>query len=88
MNNVTESELVSAITSGLSSLTDDELRTVMGAIVREYSLRAQASFDDGVEIPKPLSNEGPAAATDVVIATRNMLRVYEIAPFELGFLPY
>lgn len=88
MNDIQKGELMTALTSGLSSLTDDELQTVMGSVVREYSLRAQTRFSDGAEIPKPLCSEGPAAATDVVIATRNMLRVYEIAPFELGFLPY
>lgn len=88
MNDVDESELITSLTAELASISDDRLQAVMGAVVREYSSRAQSRYNDGAEIPKPLSSEGPAAATDVVIATRNMLRVYEIAPFELGFLPY
>jgi hypothetical protein len=71
-----------------SSLDDDGLGHALGAIVHEYSLRAQRRFDDAQEIPRPMSSEGPATATDVMIATRNMLRVFEIAPFELSFLPY
>ncbi|MBO0873942.1 MAG: hypothetical protein J2P19_11175 [Pseudonocardia sp.] len=72
----------------LSSLDDDGLRQALGAIVHEYSVRAQRRFDDDREIPSPMSNEGPATATDVMITARNMLRVFEIAPFELSFLPY
>lgn len=88
MNDLDEGDLMTSLTGELADMSDDQLRAIMGAVVREYSLRVQARYNDGAEIPKPLSNEGPAAATDVVIAARNMLRVYEIAPFELGFLPY
>ena len=69
-------------------LRDDELRQLLGEAVREYSVRAQRAVDDGSSVWAPLSAEGPATATDVLITTRNMLKVFEIAPFELGFLDY
>jgi hypothetical protein len=72
----------------IQGLGDDELRQLLGDAVREYSLRAQRTVDAGHAVRAPLSAEGPATATDVLIATRNMLKVFEIAPFELGFLDY
>lgn len=69
-------------------LGDDGLRQLLGEAVREYSVRAQRTVDAGSSVWAPLSAEGPATATDVLITTRNMLKVFEIAPFELGFLDY
>lgn len=72
----------------VGQLGDDDLRQLLGEAVREYSIRAQRAVDDGSSVWAPLSAQGPATATDVLIATRNMLKVFEIAPFELGFLDY
>lgn len=69
-------------------LGDDGLRRLLGEAVREYSARAQSVVDGGGSVWAPLSAEGPATATDVLITTRNMLKVFEIAPFELGFLDF
>jgi hypothetical protein len=69
-------------------LGDDDLRQLLGEAVREYSVRAQRTVDAGSSVWAPLSAEGPATATDVLITTRNILKVFEIAPFELGFLDY
>jgi hypothetical protein len=70
------------------NLGDDDLRQLFGEVVREYSVRTQRTVDAGQGAWAPLSAHGPATATDVLIATRNMLKVFEIAPFELGFLDY
>lgn len=67
---------------------DEDLRQLLGEAVREYSVRAQRAVDGGGTVDAPLSADGPATATDVLITTRNMLKVFEIAPFELGFLDY
>lgn len=69
-------------------LGDDDLARLLGEAVREYSARAQRAVDGGGSVRAPLSASGPATATDVVIVVRNMLKVFEIAPFELGFLDY
>lgn len=69
-------------------LGDDDLSQLIGEVVREYSVRAQRAVDGGGSVWAPLSVTGPATATDVLITTRNMLKVFEIAPFELGFLDY
>jgi hypothetical protein len=69
-------------------LGDEDLRRLLGEAVREYSVRAQRTVDGGSSVWAPLSADGPATATDVLITTRNMLKVFEIAPFELGFLDY
>lgn len=69
-------------------LGDDDLAGLLGEAVREYSARTQRVVDAGDGARAPLSASGPATATDVLIATRNMLKVFEIAPFELGFLDY
>jgi hypothetical protein len=69
-------------------LSDDDLRQLLGEAVREYSVRTQHTVDAGGSVWAPLSADGPATATDVLITTRNMLKVFEIAPFELGFLDY
>lgn len=76
------------LTKSVQQLDDDDLRHLLGDVVREYSLRAQRSVDGGGHAWAPLSAEGPVTATDVLITTRNMLKVFEIAPFELGFLDY
>lgn len=72
----------------VNGLGDDDLRQLFGEVVREYSVRTQRTVDAGHGAWAPLSAHGPATATDVLIATRNMLKVFEIAPFELGFLDY
>lgn len=69
-------------------LADDDLARLLGEAVREYSVRAQRTVDAGDSVRAPLSASGPATATDVLIVVRNMLKVFEIAPFELGFLDY
>lgn len=69
-------------------LGDDDLRQLLGEAVCEYSVRTQRAVDAGRGAWAPLSADGPATATDVLITTRNMLKVFEIAPFELGFLDY
>lgn len=69
-------------------LSDEALTKALEECVHEYSERIQRIVEEGGELFAPLSSNGVATATDVIIATRNMLKVFEIAPFELSMLAY
>jgi|GEM_PF-5370024 len=67
------------------SLTDAELRDKLSALVAEYSRRAQTARMDATTAPQPL-NPSVITPTDVVLTTRAMLDMFDIAAFELGML--
>ncbi|MQA01949.1 MAG: hypothetical protein GEV07_04205 [Streptosporangiales bacterium] len=72
----------------VEQLSDEELRALLELVIKVYSQRVQALVDDGEPPFPPLRAEGYATATDVMVAVRNMLKVFEIAPFELSMLRY
>jgi len=72
----------------VEGLSEDELRALLEMAVKVYSQRVQERVDNGEDAFPPLRTEGHATATDVMVTVRNMLKVFEIAPFELSMLRY
>jgi hypothetical protein len=70
------------------TVSNETLVTTLEACIHLYSARLQEIVENGGELFAPLTATGDATATDVMIATRNMLKVFEIAPFELSMLTY
>jgi hypothetical protein len=70
------------------TMSNETLVKTLDACIHLYSARIQDTVENGGEPFAPLTSTGEATATDVVITTRNMLKVFEIAPFELGMLAY
>lgn len=69
----------------LATLSDEELRTRLSALVGEYSARVQAARLDGLAPAEPLDRNS-VTPTDVVLTARQMLDTFDIAAFELGML--
>jgi hypothetical protein len=69
----------------VAALDDAQLRERLSALVGEYSRRVQRAQEDRASIPEPLDRDA-VTPTDVLLAARQMLDVFDIAAFELGML--
>lgn len=65
--------------SEIAALSDAEMQTLMAAVVREYARRADSPGGYFPAVPT-----GTITATDAMIVSSALLKVVNIAVFELG----
>jgi hypothetical protein len=72
----------------VEGMSTQQLQCLFSAVVAEYSTRLQSAVGAGEDPFPPLQPDGGATATDIIVTVRNMLKVFEIAPFELSMLSF
>jgi hypothetical protein len=67
-------------------MPDDEFQVLLDRVVASYARRVEERLESGEASFPAFPDKRVSSATDVVIATKMMLRDFGISPFELSLL--